>query len=95
MKKHLIPFGLIATCLPAIAQEQFNAVDEGKAVFTEMLALFVDDGLLENWEIQKLVDILEKFGLCQNHEDGLRQIQQIVDEEYPDVVFERTDSENQ
>ena len=36
MKKHLIPFGLIATCLPAIAQEQFNAVDEGKAVFTTM-----------------------------------------------------------
>ena len=69
--------------------------NEGKAVFTEMLALFVDDGLLENWEIQKLVDILEKFGLCQDHEDGLRQIQQIVDEEYPDVVFERTDSENQ
>lgn len=69
--------------------------NEGKAVFTEMLALFVDDGLLENWEIQKLVDILEKFGLCQDHEDGLRQIQQIVHEEYPDVVFERTDSENQ
>lgn len=68
---------------------------EGKAVFTEMLALFVDDGLLENWEIQKLVDILEKFGLCEDYEDGLNQIRQIVDEEYPDVVFESTDSKEQ
>jgi protein-L-isoaspartate O-methyltransferase len=66
--------------------------NEGRAVFTEMLALFVDDGLLENREIQKLVDILEKFGLCQDHEDGLEQIKQIVDEEYPDVVFERVES---
>ena len=36
MKKHLILFCLVANCLPTGAQEQFNAVDEGKAVFTTM-----------------------------------------------------------
>ena len=58
-----------------------------------MLALFVDDGLLENWEVRKLVDILKKFGLCENDEEGLEQIKQIVDSEYPDVVFERQSDE--
>ena len=67
--------------------------NEGKAVFTEMLALFVDDGLLENWEVRKLVDILKKFGLCENDEEGLEQIKQIVESEYPDVVFERQSDE--
>ena len=67
--------------------------NEGKVVFTEMLALFVDDGLLENWEVRKLVDILKKFGLCENDEEGLEQIKQIVDSEYLDVVFERQSDE--
>ena len=61
---------------------------EGKAVFAEMLALFVEDGLLESWELRRLVEILKKFGLCEDDVDGLSQIRKIVDEEYPDVVFE-------
>ena len=64
---------------------------EGKAVFTEMLALFVDDGLLEGWELRKLIDILLKFGLAQSEDDGMNQIRKIVDNEYPDVVFEPLD----
>ena len=62
--------------------------DEGWAVFTEMLALFVEDGLLEGWELRKLVQILQKFGLTDTDESGMKQIRSIVDEEYPDVVFE-------
>ena len=64
---------------------------EGKAVFTEMLALFVDDGLLEGWELRNLIDILLKFGLAQSEDDGMNQIRKIVDSEYPDVVFEPLD----
>ncbi len=66
--------------------------NEGKAVFAEMLALFVEDGLLEHREITKLVDILKKFGLCDNDDDGLNMIQQMVDDEYPDVVYEKSDT---
>jgi len=67
--------------------------NEGKAVFTEMLALFVDDGLLEHWEVRRLADILKKFGLSENDAEALIQIHEIVDKEYPDVVFEKTDLE--
>ena len=53
-----------------------------------MLALFVEDGLLEGWELRKLVEILQKFELTDTDESGMKQIRSIVDEEYPDVVFE-------
>ena len=45
---------------------------KNKVLSTEMLALFL--GLLENWEVRKLVDILKKFGICENDAEGLEQI---------------------
>ena len=43
-------------------KSHFDEQKEGKAVFAEMLALFVEDGLLESWELRRLVEILKKFG---------------------------------
>ena len=63
--------------------------DIGEEVFEALLEDYVEDGLLEIWEIKKLVEKLLKYELVQDEEEGEREVLRIAEERFPDVVIER------